>query len=292
MHKPIREWTVRDVISLRPLTHRYKAARSALVDRRFLAKTGDEAEVAAMRAAVAGKNAAITMAFQDAEVIDWQIRLVRKYLPPLVHVIIDNSPGDSEAAAIRAAAVRNASPYLRLPPNPWTGVHASRSHGQAMNWVWRHVLKPAAPAAFGFLDHDIFPTAPDDPFGALAGLPFHGDIRNREGGGEGWYLWAGYCFFDFAQVQDKRLDFGPHWLVGLDTGGGNWLPLYRHVDRARLPVRPVRDLQAFDDVSQREAYYGWHGTWLHEVGIGGGRAFQRRKREMTARLLAAHLGGG
>ena len=157
-----------------------------------------------------------------------------------------------------------------------------------MNWVWHQVLRPAAPAAFGFLDHDIFPTAPDDPFTTLAGLPFFGDIREA---GARWFLWAGYCFFDFAKVGREPLDFRPDWFIGLDTGGGNWAPLYRHFDQARLPVRLGRTLPAFDEVPHADAYYAWHGMWLHEVGVSGDRAFKGRKRALTAELLAPHLDG-
>ena len=288
MLKPIREWTAKDVLRLRPVTQAYKIARYAHHDRRYRAQAGDPAQLAAVRAAITGRKTAVTIAFRDAEVIDWQIRLIRKYLPSLVHVIADNSPTDSAAATIRTAAERHGCPYVRLPRNPSTGNNPSRSHGLAMNWVWQNALLPAAPTAFGFLDHDIFPTAPDDPFATLAGLSFFGDVR--EAGGR-WYLWAGYCFFDFERIRRAPLDFRPDWFIGLDTGGGNWVPLYSRFDRAKLPERKVETLRAFEDVPQDIAYYASHGTWLHEVGVGSDPAFKSRKRVLTARLLAPCLEG-
>ncbi len=57
--------------------------------------------------------------------------------------------------------------------------------------------------------------------------------------------------FKFDKVRHKPLDFGPDWFVTLDTGGGNWYVLYRHVDRATLreprswdvPFRPGLDIK-------------------------------------------------
>ena len=110
--------------------------------------------------------------------------------------------------------------------NPWHSF--SRSHGIALNWVWHNILRPGSPRAFGFIDDDLFPTAPDDPFAPLDTQDFFGLVRQE---GQKWFLWAGYCTFRFDAVKDKPLDFGQDWFIGLDTGGANWSVLYQHVDR-------------------------------------------------------------
>ena len=72
---------------------------------------------------------------------------------------------------------------------------------------------------------------PDDPFAVLDSQDFYGVVREA---GVRWFLWAGFCFYRFDRVQNRRLDFGQDWFNGLDTGGGNWRSLYCKADRGAL----------------------------------------------------------
>ena len=70
---------------------------------------------------------------------------------------------------------------------------------------------------FGLLDHDLFPTAPDDPFAPLATQDVYGYVRTTEPPSERWFLWAGFTMMRFSAVRDLPLDFGQevgHFLVG------------------------------------------------------------------------------
>ena len=91
-----------------------------------------------------------------------------------------------------------------------------------------HLLRDGRPAAFGFIDHDLFPMRPTDPFAPLAQHPVAGQVRDKSGGAR-WFLWAGYCFYRFSAVERLPLDFSLDWNAGLDTGGANWFVLYRHL---------------------------------------------------------------
>ena len=284
MTRPFAEYDLADWGHLRPVMHGLKSLRYRLVDRRYRRRPAHAGDPAAVARAVTGKRLLTTIAFADAESIDWQARLMAHYLPGIALLIADNSPDDESAGAIGAVARARGLPYLRLPANPWRG--PSRSHGVALNWVWHNVVRPGRPEAFGFLDDDIFPTGPDDPFEALRSQDFYGVVRP---GGSRWFLWAGFCVFRFAAVADKDLDFGQDWFKGLDTGGGNWRSLYRHVDRGSIR-EAATDYRPFKPgIEMEEAPLQWCGAWLHEVGLMGKDELRAEKRRAVVAILAPHL---
>ncbi len=286
MPNKIRDFSAKDWHRLRPLTQTIKTLRYNIIDRlyrRRRAVTGDVAEVAH---AIRDRNVLITVAYADPQLLSWQTRLLRYYIPAAVHVIVDNSPSDEIAAENSRVAGAGSTFYLRAPPNPWSATVPSRSHGLALNWAWDNVVRPGMPHAFGFIDHDLFPTAATDPFASLATQDVYGVVRRS---GARWFLWAGFCMFRFAAVKDKPLDFGQDWFVGLDTGGGNWKPLYSLLDLANLREEPSRFVPFKPDIATVDGPLQWCGAWLHEVGLMGDRRLRMEKRAAVGRLLAPHL---
>ncbi|PBC06777.1 hypothetical protein CK230_30230 [Mesorhizobium sp. WSM3859] len=271
---------------MQPLTHAVKTARYRKIDRRFLSLPAKAGDIAGIRYAARGRHVLLTTAFGDAQCLDLQVRLVRRLVRSDLHIVADNSISEAAAEENRQVCVARGVPYVRLPANPWTIKNPSRSHGAALNWMWHNVLKPAAPAAFGFLDQDLFPTQPCDPFEPLQDVAFYGDLRRA---GARWYLWAGYCFFRFDAVARKPLDFGLDWFAGLDTGGANWEVLYRDVDPNALPQRPITAFAALPGNDLKQAYCEWRGSWLHEVGLDGDLSLKAKKREAVLRLLEPAL---
>ena len=282
--KPVIAYTDDDWLHLRPLTHFIKTLRYRVVDRRYLRRPAPTGDLAALRRLIRGKKLLITVAFSDPQAIDWQARLVHRHVPHALHLIADNSPDDASANAISAFAAQHGVPYLRLPANPWH--KGSRSHGIALNWLWQNLLRPGEPEMFGFLDHDIFPTAPDDPFTALGTQDFYGVVRPA---GACWFLWAGFSFFRFGRVRDKKLDFGQDWFNGLDTGGGNWRSLYRFVDRASVREAATTFVPFKPGITVADGPIQWVGPWLHEIGMMGREDLAREKRQFVAALLQEHL---
>lgn len=282
--KPLREYSAADWRRLRPLTHLIKTLRYRSVDRRYSRRAPRAGDLAALRNRIQGKKLLVTVAFSDPQVIDWQARLVRRYVPGALYLIADNSPDDASAAAIAGFAAQFGLPYLRLPENPWPS--GSRSHGIALNWLWRNLIRPGEPECFGFLDDDLFPTGPDDPFAALAGQDWYGVVRP---GGACWFLWAGFCFYRFDGVRHKPLDFGQDWFNGLDTGGGNWRPLYRFTERTAVREAATEFVPFKPGITVVDGPFQWVGLWLHEVGLMGREDLAREKRQAVAALLAPHL---
>lgn len=286
------DYALADWLRLRPVVQGFKTARYRAVDRRFRgmpARSGDLAELTAL---LRGRRALITIAFNDPQTIAWQARLVRRYVADTLYVVADNSPGDDAAGEIARVAAAAGAPYMRLPRNLWSG--ASRSHGLALNWVWQNLVLPGQPQAFGFIDDDIYPTAPDDPFATLAGQDFYGVVRlgmprSADERVSRWFLWAGFCMYRFAAVRDVALDFSQDWFLGLDTGGGNWEVLYRHVDRSRLREQSSVFVPYREGMPIEDAPLQWCGAWLHAVGLMGRPAFAADKARAIAEILRPHL---
>lgn len=286
MPKRFSEYTLQDHLRLRPLTQGLKTMKYRAADRRYLALAPAFGDIDALRKAIAGKNVVLTIAFEDPAGLDMHAALIKKYVLHDYHVVADNSRDASSILRNRDIAASHGALYLHLPPNPWTEKKDSRSHGIALNWLWHNLLRPGRPKAFGFVDHDLFPVAPVDPFAPLSAHPFYGDLRTAD---SRWFLWAGYCFFRFDAVAGKPLDFGLDWFLGLDTGGANWDVLYRHADPTVLPPRPVEAFAALPDHPLEQAYFERRVEWIHEVGWPRDPAIRNAKRIALTKLLAPYL---
>ena len=169
MPKRLADFTTDDWLRLRPLTQSLKTLRYDANNALHIRKLARGGDVAAVTRSLTGRRVLITVAVEDPQAIDWQIRLVRRYVACDLHLIADNSGDDVAANAIRSASDSAGALYLRLPAS---AARSSRSHGLALNWLWTNVVRPGRPAAFGFLDDDFFPTGPDDPFAVLEARSF------------------------------------------------------------------------------------------------------------------------
>jgi hypothetical protein len=287
MPKPLSEYDLADWQRLRPVLHRLKTARYRWVDRRYRRQPAAIGDAAAIARSITGRKVLFTVAFKDAQAIDWQAVLVRHFVPDVDYVVVDNTPEDEQAAAIERVATAHGVAYLRCPPNPWK--NSSRSHGIALNWIWHNLVKPGRPDAFGLLDHDLFPTAPDDPFAPFERQDVYGYVRYAEPANGRWFLWAGFTMMRFAAVCDLDLDFGQDWFLGLDTGGGNWDPIYSRLDLDVLQQSPSRFVPYRDGIDTYDGPLQWCGTWLHEVGQMGEHEVMRDKRRVVGDILAPHL---
>jgi hypothetical protein len=287
--KPLHEYGWDDWKRLRPVTHglktlRYHTTRELHVWRR--PRGGDTSLPQRIR----GARVLVSIAYNDADVIDMQASAVARFVPGALYIIADNSSDSVRAREVEAVAARHGAPYVRLPPA--LSREPSRSHGLALDWTWRNIIRPGRPEAFGFIDDDLFPTAPDDPFAMLAQQSVYGAVRMQ---GERWFLWAGFCFFRFDAVKGLRLNFGQDWFKGLDTGGGNWTVLYRRLDRKSLTFASARFEPYKPGADPVHDSIQWCGRWLHEVGQTrrAGRLEQAAdKRRRIKEILASAVAGG
>jgi len=280
------EW--RDWQRLRPLTHWLKTLRYDLQRETYVRRSA-RTEVTFV-GQLRGRRVLVAIAFEDPEAIEMQAQLVLRFVPDVAYVIADMSVNEDAAGAIAAIAVRHNVFYVRLPRSPLRRQdQASRIHGLALNWVWRNIIRPGGPARFGFIDHDIFPTGPDDPFAMLDRQPIYGWVREA---GHRWFLPAGFSMYRFDAVKDLPLDFGQDWFNGLDTGGANWDVLFRTLDRTKLKFASTHFAPYKPGADQVKAPFQWCGVWLHEVGSTqreGHATLAADKRRVIKELLAPHL---
>lgn len=280
---PLAAYTARDWSRLRPLTLAYRTAARTRQMRRYQAvPPADAAAYEAACAKLDGRPLAISVAFNQPWVIDWQQRFVKRNMHDLAYAVADNSSIPARAAEIAQICAERDVPYIRLPANP--GPSASRSHTLALNWIYERVVKPLAPDVFAFLDHDLFPVVPVAPVRDLDSQPFYGRLVEQP---MGWSLWAGYCIYNRAAIADYDLDFSQCWYRNLASGGANYERLYRHFDRSTLRFAHTW----YQEVPIAEAPQGGllerHDGWLHMIDASGHGGSKVDRRTGMERLLSA-----
>ena len=264
--RALNEYDLREWAAGAPLVHGFKRGRNVLIERTFRSlgtQTSDK--FLAERGELGGKTVIAVIAYN----VPWTIALMlraERYLPGSAFVIFDNSRNPDARREIERICRDRDAAYLALPPNPER--HPCRSHGLAMNWAFYHVIRPLEPRVFAYFDHDLIPMAPYDLAAKVAGQPVYG-VRNESRWG--WNLWAGFSVFDGRAVEGRMPDFNHDVPRNLDTGGRNWLRVYRHLDRSQIgfaSLDPVglRDPQAKQPVTAQLI----DGALLHVSGAGHG----------------------
>ena len=268
MPRRIATYTASEWLALQPLTQRYKTWLSDRIDRRYgLRPPADAEALQPLLEQLSGRNLVASIAFNTPWTIRWQLRFVARYLENAVFLVADNSSDRQARSDIEALCAEAEVAYLALPANPYRdNRHASRSHGLALNWVYRNVIRRLRPAAWGFFDHDLFPTRPFDPLQRLRGQPFYGDLEIRPGGR---YLWPGYCLFSHDADTDFPLDFRQDWFVGLDTGGMNAELLARRADLAAMAFARRRSIGPRRNVAVTIDEVDWFDDCVHLGNASG-----------------------
>lgn len=232
----------------------------------------------------------ITVAYNRADMIRHQLRLLPKYLSdPFAHIVVDNSSNKQARKEIASVCRSQGIGYVSLPKNFYT--HSSSSHGLTLNWAYQHLVRRINPLYVGFLDHDIFPVRKHSILDKLARQPAYGqkDVRERIS-----YLWPGFSFYRTELLEGRQIDFKPGVIedIIVDTGG----------------LIPIKTLRSGDKTSWvfAEGYYSniaegnipsahmieWlkidgQDTWLHCISAGH-KLFAGHKEEVLCKLLASY----
>lgn len=230
------------------------------------------------------------IAFNTPWVIDALAKAWLTYSTDMTLVVVDNSSNRAARQAIETVCRARGIAYFGLPRNPeW---NPNRSHGTSMNWVFHNIVRHLRPELFGYLDHDCLPIVAIDIPWRMQGKAAFGARYPAKRGHEGWYFWAGLCFFRYAVVEDLDLDFTPRFETGLDTGGGNWPMLRDRLDEGNIA-----------DVGKTMVRLGLGGVDVDHRMLGdsffhiGGASYgdlistQRHRRLMSDYLWDTYLGG-
>jgi hypothetical protein len=262
--RPLRDFSAKDWFRLQPLIHGGKQLRNDLVLNLFLKKRSDTLEKFLQEnICLRGKNILQIIAFEQPEVLNFSARMAARHLTDATLLVFDNSRRPEMRARNEQVCRDNGIAYLALPPNP--ARHPNRSHGMAMTWVWRNVVKVIQPSIAGFIDHDLIQLERVSLAETLHGQPFYG-LPNA--GKWGWSLWAGYCFFDFARVNALPLNFLNDFSCDLDTGGRNWDHLYKNHKAERLGFAHWEMFEVKDaSTGVLRPLEIIDGKWLHIAGV-------------------------
>jgi hypothetical protein len=242
----------------------------------------------------------ITVAFNNAQLIRQQIRLVKKYITDksYTHIIADNSSDLNQRQIIRKLCEDEAIAYISLPKQWFNQIirKPSYSHGASLNWLYYNVIKLRQPAFFAFIDHDIFPIHNYSFTKHFDEQTFYGEIKEQS---LYWYLWAGFCCYKFSDVQQIKLDFFPHVIKGvyLDTGGANYPVLYKHYDKnstrfTMTLLQRIREEDNDKDVSDYHANFikTYDNAWIHTINGSNWAKIkaQNQKRDILNEILSKY----
>lgn len=270
-----------------PLVHGLKRARNVLIERAFRGvRSRETGKLLAKHAGLAGGSLVISVAFNQPWVIDLLTRMAKRHLEGTL-IVLDNSRNSRARREIARICADRDVPYFGLPFNPER--HPCRSNGIAMTWGYYNVVRELRPKTFAFFDHDLIPTAPLNIERLVQNQPVYGVLNQSAWG---WNLWAGYCIYDFASVERFALDFNNDNPRLLDTGGRNWLQIYRYLDRSKIKFADWRleTLRDPADGAPRPTHFA--DDSLHIGGAGfGEKSYSPYKPEFYQRLIRSFEDG-
>ncbi len=175
-----------------------------------------------------------TVAFNNVQVIDYQIQLCKKNITDdFLHIIVDNSSDLKIADQIRNVCVKYWIMYVKLPKNT---LFCSQSHALALNYTRKNFIQKRACKYFWFLDHDIFPVKKTSLLPIIKKQKLYGylvDKYRRWFVANTWFLWPGFSFF--SKKLSKKFDFGlakslfP--LYVLDSWWANYGLIYKYLNK-------------------------------------------------------------
>ncbi len=213
----------------------------------------------------------ITVAYNNTFVISHQLRLLPKYIDDKFHhIVIDNSSNKLARNEILRICSQMDTGYVSLPYNFY--FRNSNSHGIALNWACKHLIKVLNPTYIGFLDHDIYPIRKQQLLPILKRQLLFGKQEKIE---DIWYLWPGFCFFYNGFLKERNIDFKPGSIgkTGVDTGGLLFSLFLNKVDITEL-IFPVThfgnirkgnviesDMIEFININNQDC-------WLHSINAG------------------------
>lgn len=175
-----------------------------------------------------------TVAFNNSQVIDYQIQLCKKNIvDDFLHIIVDNSSDPKSADQIRGICIKYWIMYIRLPKNT---LFCSQSHALALNYIRKNFIQKRSCKYFWFLDHDIFPVKKTSLLPIIKKQKLYWylvDKYRRWFMWNTWFLWPWFSFF--SKELSKKFNFG---LVknlfpfrALDSWWANYRLIYKYLNK-------------------------------------------------------------
>jgi len=237
----------------------------------------------------------LTVAYNNEQLIERQIELIRDNIKDedYRYMVADNSTSRQKRMAIKQICQNHGVSYIAIPKAICilTNHQCAVSHGAALNWVYYHFLRKIKPKRFAVIDHDIFPVKPYNLTSALGEKDFYGVSRSC---GEEWYLWPGWCIFNFDKFTTKP-NFEPIYTKKnfLDTGGSNYPRYYYKYNTKDIPFPVVKTwrykktegLNRHCDILHSDYIQVVDKSWLHIIN-GSNYANIPGKEDMIHQVLS------
>lgn len=207
----------------------------------------------------------VVIAFNNKEILEVQYKYLKENLKdPFDYIIADNSNKKETSESILSFCQANNISYIKIPHNLLTGIRASGSHGIALNWCYRNIIKKHKPNFWGFLDHDIFPISETTILKKIK-IGIWGAIRTR--GEKFWYLWPGFCFFEYEKTKKYIFNFFPYHAgrdgsIFLDTGGSNYNSIYKKIRREKIEEAKTK---LINQATEKELVKGEDSSQTFEI---------------------------
>ena len=237
----------------------------------------------------------LTVAYNNEHLIERQIELIRDNIKDenYRYMVADNSTSRQKRMVIKQICQNHGVSYIAIPKAICilTNHQCAVSHGAALNWVYYHFLQKMKPKRFAVIDHDIFPVKPYNLTSALGEKDFYGVLRSS---GEEWYLWPGWCIFNFDKFTTKP-NFEPIYTKKsfLDTGGSNYSRYYYkyNMQDIMFPVvktwryKKTEGLNRQCDILHSDYIQTVGDSWLHIIN-GSNYANISGKEDMINQVLS------
>jgi hypothetical protein len=150
------------------------------------------------------------------------------------------------------------------------------------------MIKKCQPQYFGFIDHDLFPAKPYSVLQKINHQDFYGRLVDTI---DGWYLWAGFCFFNYQKIKDLKPNFLPCKIgtTYLDTGGGNFTVLYSKFDKEKIRFAvPAVEKSIREGSNCHSDFVQWiDSDWLHAIN-GSNWAKVESKDDLLKHILSQY----
>ncbi len=233
-----------DWFALYPIKSFFKYIRNRIVSNLYvLKKSKNTSNFLKKCKHLNDQNIILVIAFEQPWVIEWLLKMSKKYVTDATIVVFDNSRDKSKRVKIKEVCKSQNTLYLPLPEN--NTKHANRSHSLAMQWIFDNIVKVIKPKSFTYIDHDLIPVKSISISKLLGNQDFYGwlKIGEKRRNPNSWNLWAGYCIYRYDNVRDKDLYFMYDFPQGLDTGGGNYGALYHGYNRHKMNFSCLSDVK-------------------------------------------------
>ncbi len=173
--------------------------------------------------------------------VKYQIKTIQKFIRSAKFKIIfcdTNSHIHPEVSEqTRQLCIAENVGYVKLPHNKFQDLRSfSNKLGTDLNWIWRNCIKITQPRNFAFFDQDCFIIKDSWSFikeklfyKGMYGLAWPQDPTPVYP--ENWLIHIMNNFFAYDFVKNIDLDFRPAGFIGLDTGGCNYLTLFKDHNR-------------------------------------------------------------